>query len=43
MSSARLAGLHLPVAEAASNVYALAVEAGLGEEDFSAVIKVIRA
>jgi 3-hydroxyisobutyrate dehydrogenase-like beta-hydroxyacid dehydrogenase len=42
MSAARLVGLTLPAAEAASKVYEEAVEAGWGEEDFSAVIKVLR-
>lgn len=42
MNAARLVGLHLPAAEAASKVYEEAVEAGWGEEDFSAVIKVLR-
>jgi 3-hydroxyisobutyrate dehydrogenase len=42
MSAARLMGLHLPAAEAATKVYEQAVEAGWGEEDFSAVIKVLR-
>lgn len=42
MSAARLMGLHLPAAEAASKTYEQAVEAGYGEEDFSAVIKVLR-
>lgn len=42
MNAARLVGLHLPTAEAASKTYDQAVEAGLGEEDFSAVIKVLR-
>jgi 3-hydroxyisobutyrate dehydrogenase/2-hydroxy-3-oxopropionate reductase len=41
MNAARLVGLHLPAAEAASKVYEEAVEAGWGEEDFSAVIKVL--
>jgi 3-hydroxyisobutyrate dehydrogenase-like beta-hydroxyacid dehydrogenase len=42
MNAARLVGLHLPAAEAVSRVYEQGVEAGLGEEDFSAVIKVLR-
>jgi len=42
MNAARLVGLSLPAAEAASKVYEEAVEAGWGEEDFSAVIKVLR-
>jgi 3-hydroxyisobutyrate dehydrogenase len=42
MSAARLMGLHLPAAEAAAKVYEQGVEAGWGEEDFSAVIKVLR-
>jgi len=42
MNAARLVGLTLPAAEAASRVYEEAVEAGWGEEDFSAVIKVLR-
>jgi 3-hydroxyisobutyrate dehydrogenase/2-hydroxy-3-oxopropionate reductase len=42
MSAARLMGLNLPAAEAALNVYEKGVEAGWGEEDFSAVIKVLR-
>ena len=42
MNAARLVGLKLPAAEAASKVYEEAVEAGWGEEDFSAVIKVLR-
>lgn len=42
MNAACLVGLHLPAAEAASKMYAKGVEAGYGEEDFSAVIKVLR-
>jgi 3-hydroxyisobutyrate dehydrogenase/2-hydroxy-3-oxopropionate reductase len=42
MSAARLMGLNLPAAEAATKVYEQGVEAGWGEEDFSAVIKVLR-
>lgn len=42
MNAARLTGLHLPAAEAAYKVYEQAVEDGFGEEDFSAVIKVLR-
>ena len=42
MNAARLVGLTLPAAEAASKVYEAGVEAGWGEEDFSAVIKVLR-
>lgn len=42
MNAARLVGLHLPAAEAAYKVYEEAVDAGWGEEDFSAVIKVLR-
>lgn len=42
MNAARLVGLTLPAAEAASKVYEQGVEAGWGEEDFSAVIKVLR-
>jgi 3-hydroxyisobutyrate dehydrogenase-like beta-hydroxyacid dehydrogenase len=42
MSAARLMGLNLPAAEAAAKVYEQGVEDGWGEEDFSAVIKVLR-
>jgi 3-hydroxyisobutyrate dehydrogenase-like beta-hydroxyacid dehydrogenase len=42
MGSARQMGLNLPAAEAAAKVYEQGVKAGLGEEDFSAVIKVLR-
>lgn len=42
MNAARLMGLHLPAAEAAAKVYEEGVAAGWGEEDFSAVIKVLR-
>jgi len=42
MSAARLMGMHLPAAEAAIKVYEQGVADGLGEEDFSAVIKVLR-
>jgi 3-hydroxyisobutyrate dehydrogenase-like beta-hydroxyacid dehydrogenase len=42
MNAARLVGLHLPAAEAAYKVYEQGVEEGFGEEDFSAVIKVLR-
>jgi 3-hydroxyisobutyrate dehydrogenase-like beta-hydroxyacid dehydrogenase len=42
MNAARLVGLALPAAESASKVYQAGVDAGLGEEDFSAVIKVLR-
>jgi 3-hydroxyisobutyrate dehydrogenase-like beta-hydroxyacid dehydrogenase len=42
MNAARLVGLHLPAAEAAFEVYEQGVKDGLGEEDFSAVIKVLR-
>lgn len=42
MNAARLVGLHLPAAEAAYKVYEQGVEDGFGEEDFSAVIKVLR-
>ena len=42
MNAARLVGLTLPAAEAACKVYEAGVEAGWGEEDFSAVIKVLR-
>jgi len=42
MNAARLVGLQLPAAEAAYKVYEQAVEEGFGEEDFSAVIKVLR-
>lgn len=42
MNAARLVGLHLPAAEAAYKIYEQGVEDGLGEEDFSAVIKVLR-
>ncbi len=42
MNAARLVGLTLPAAEAASKVYEAGVAAGWGEEDFSAVIKVLR-
>ncbi|KAA0893965.1 NAD(P)-dependent oxidoreductase [Oryzomonas rubra] len=42
LNAARLMGLNLPTAEAASKVYEKAVDAGWGEEDFSAVIKALR-
>ncbi len=42
MNAARLVGLHLPAAEAVSKAYEQGVEDGWGEEDFSAVIKVLR-
>ncbi len=42
MNAARLVGLQLPVAEAVSKAYEQGVEEGWGEEDFSAVIKVLR-
>ena len=42
MGAARLMGLNLPAAEAATKVYEQGVKDGLGEEDFSAVIKVLR-
>ncbi len=42
MNAARLVGLHLPAAEAAFEVYEQGVKNGLGEEDFSSVIKVLR-
>lgn len=42
MNAARLVGLTLPAAEATSKVYQAGVDAGLGEEDLSAVIKVLR-
>lgn len=42
LNAARLVGLTLPAAEAAGKVYEAGVEAGWGEEDFSAVIKVLR-
>lgn len=42
MNAARLVGLTLPAGEAASKMYEKGVEAGYGEEDFSAVIKVLR-
>ncbi|MDD5284415.1 MAG: NAD(P)-dependent oxidoreductase [Desulfuromonadaceae bacterium] len=42
MNAARLVGLHLPAAEAAYKVYGQGVEDGFGEEDISAVIKVLR-
>lgn len=42
MNAARLVGLQLPAAEAVSKAYEQGVEAGWGEEDFSAVIKVLR-
>jgi 3-hydroxyisobutyrate dehydrogenase-like beta-hydroxyacid dehydrogenase len=42
MGAARLMGLHLPAAEAVAKVYDQADAAGWGEEDFSAVIKVLR-
>ncbi|HEX9023328.1 MAG TPA: NAD(P)-dependent oxidoreductase [Geobacteraceae bacterium] len=42
MNAARLVGLTLPAAEAASKVYEAGVASGWGEEDFSAVIKVLR-
>ena len=35
-------GLKLPAADAVSQIYSQALEQGLGEEDFSAVIKVLR-
>lgn len=41
-NAARLIGLSLPAAELASKVYQSGVDAGLGEEDFSAIIKVLR-
>lgn len=42
MNAARLMGVTLPAGEAASKAYEKGVEAGYGEEDFSAVIKVLR-
>lgn len=42
LNAARLVGLHLPAAEAASKMYEKGLEAGYGEEDFSAVIKILR-
>jgi 3-hydroxyisobutyrate dehydrogenase-like beta-hydroxyacid dehydrogenase len=42
MNAARLVGLHLPAAEAAYKLYEQGMEEGFGEEDFSAVIKVLR-
>ena len=42
MNAARLVGLTLPAAETACKVYQAGVDAGLGEEDISAVIKVLR-
>lgn len=42
MNAARLMGLTLPAGEAASKMYEKGVEAGYGEEDFAAVIKVLR-
>lgn len=42
LNAARLLGLNLPAAEAASKVYEKAVDGGWGEEDFSAVIKALR-
>ena len=42
MNAARLVGLTLPAAESATKVYQAGVDAGFGEEDFSAVIKVLR-
>jgi len=42
MNAARLVGLTLPAGEAASKMYEKGVEAGYGEEDFSAVIKVLK-
>ncbi|WP_370514339.1 NAD-binding protein [Geobacter sp. FeAm09] len=42
LNAARLMGQNLPGAEAASKVYEKAVNAGWGEEDFSAVIKALR-
>ncbi|MDD2852706.1 MAG: NAD(P)-dependent oxidoreductase [Desulfuromonadaceae bacterium] len=42
MNAARLIGLKLPAAELASKVYQSGVDAGLGEEDFCAIIKVLR-
>jgi 3-hydroxyisobutyrate dehydrogenase-like beta-hydroxyacid dehydrogenase len=42
MNAARLVGLQLPAAEVAYKIYGQAVEDGLGEEDISAVIKVLR-
>lgn len=41
-NAARLIGLSLPAAELASKVYQSGVDAGFGEEDFSAIIKVLR-
>jgi 3-hydroxyisobutyrate dehydrogenase-like beta-hydroxyacid dehydrogenase len=42
MNAARLVGLTLPAAESASKVYQAGVDAGLGEEDICAIIKVVR-
>ena len=41
LDAARQLGLNLPAAEASCKVYGKAVEAGWGEEDFSAVIKAL--
>lgn len=42
MNAARLVGLTLPAAESASKMYQAGVDAGLGEEDICAIIKVLR-
>ncbi|HIJ86803.1 MAG TPA: NAD(P)-dependent oxidoreductase [Desulfuromonadales bacterium] len=42
MNASRLVGLNLPAAESASKVYQAAVDAGLGEEDICAIIKIVR-
>ncbi len=42
LNAARLVGMTLPAAESASKVYQAGVDAGYGEEDYSAVIKVLR-
>jgi 3-hydroxyisobutyrate dehydrogenase-like beta-hydroxyacid dehydrogenase len=42
MNAARLLGLNLPAAETASKMYQAGVDAGLGEEDICAIIKVVR-
>jgi 3-hydroxyisobutyrate dehydrogenase/2-hydroxy-3-oxopropionate reductase len=42
LNAAHLAKLELPLAEVTCKSYQQAVDAGLGEEDFSAVIKVLR-
>ena len=42
LGSAKASGLAVPAAEAARELYAKAIDAGLGKEDYSAVIKVLR-